>query len=110
MVFAVTEEVKRYDGLAFAGEPPSVIFQAAQKEGYERWIAKVRQRYRIGRSGDAGFRGIERLYRAEVNGLPARRFKVAFNLFAAWLLPVAMLYICGTVIDWIRGGDREKAS
>ena len=32
MVFAVTEEVRRYDGLAFAGESPRKIFDSARSQ------------------------------------------------------------------------------
>ena len=40
MVFSVTEEVRRYDGMAFAGESPRKIFESARSQGYTNWIKR----------------------------------------------------------------------
>ncbi len=48
MVFSITEEVKRYEGMAFAGESPAEIFAAAGSQGYAAWIATLRTKSRIG--------------------------------------------------------------
>ena len=46
MVFSVTEEVRRFDGMAFAGESPRNIFEIARSQGYAAWIAAISSRYR----------------------------------------------------------------
>jgi hypothetical protein len=107
MIFAVTEEAKRYDGLAFAGEPPSRVFESARREGFSVWIAQVRKKYKISRSGDAGFEAIDRKYRQELSELATNRLLLGIRLFCAWLLPVALLYLAGLVLDWIGRGKRE---
>src|SRR5665647_1773380 len=45
MIFYVTEEVKRFDGMAFAGESPRKIFASARLHGYSTWIAQIRSKY-----------------------------------------------------------------
>ena len=70
MVFSVTEEVRRYDGMAFAGESPRKIFENARREGYDSWIAATRIRYRIGPEGNAGFDRIGKNYHEALSGLP----------------------------------------
>ena len=72
MVFSVTEEVHRYDGMAFAGESPRKIFDIARSQGYYPWIAQLRSTYRIGPEGNAGFDRIEKEYREAISDLPVK--------------------------------------
>jgi len=104
MVFAVTEEVRRYDGLAFVGDSPEKIFEAARTQGYAPWIARVRKAYRIGREGDDGFARIERDYRQAIETLATQRLKLAGWLCVAWVVPMGLLYAAGSLIGWIRQG------
>lgn len=109
MVFAVTEEVRRYDGMAFAGESPREIFETARSQGYAKWIEAIRSRYRIGPGGDRGFDRIDTEYREAVSGLPLKRTIGLFVCAVAWLLPMAVLYAFGFVVDWIkRGGSASQ--
>jgi len=105
MVFAVTEEVRRYDGLAFVGDSPEKIFETARAQGYGPWIAHVRTAYRIGKEGDAGFGRIEREYRQAMETLTTKRLKLLGWLCAAWVVPMALLYALGGLIGWIRQGE-----
>ncbi len=104
MVFAVTEEVRRYDGLAFVGESPENIFETARVQGYGRWIARVRKAYRIGREGDAGFGRIEKDYRQAMDTLMSKRLRLSGWLFAAWAVPMGLLYAMGMAVGWIKQG------
>jgi len=107
MVFSVTEEVKRYDGMAFAGESPRKIYEIARSQGYHAWITAIRSRYHIGPEGNTGFERIDQEYRAALSDLPMKR---AFGLLfcaAFWLVPMAVLYSIGFVIDWIERGANE---
>lgn len=104
MVFSITEEVKRFEGMAFAGESPVKIFEAAGSQGYARWIAGLRTSYRIGPEGDAGFNRIEKEYRDAINALPKKRILCVIICFIAWVVPMSLLYAAGLVIDWIRKG------
>ena len=104
MVFAVTEEVRRYDGLAFVGDSPEKIFEIARAQGYAPWIARVRKAYRIGKEGDDGFARIERGYRQAVDTLATQRLKLAGWLCVAWVVPMGLLYAAGSLIGWIRQG------
>lgn len=104
MVFAVTEEVRRYDGLAFVGDSPEKIFEAARSQGYAPWIARIRKAYRIGREGDNGFGRIERDYRQAVGTLTVKRLKLLVWLLVAWVVPMGLLYGTGGLIGWIRQG------
>jgi len=106
MVFSVTEEVRRYDGMAFAGESPRKVFEAARSMGYAAWITSIRAKYRIGPEGDAGFGRIEKKYRDEAGRLPAWRIVGVIIAIVAWVVPLSLLYACGFVIDWIRRGGR----
>lgn len=106
MVLSVTEEVKRYDGMAFAGEAPRTTFERARSEGYAAWVAEVRAKYRIGSEGNAGFDTIDRRYREALSDLPVKRTIGIFLCVAAWLVPMALLYAMGFVIDWIKRGAR----
>lgn len=106
MVFSVTEEVRRYDGMAFAGESPRKIFKIARSQGYATWIASVRSTYRIGPEGNEGFDSIERVYREAISDLPAKRYLGLMICFVAWLLPMSALYAIGLVVDWIKRGAR----
>jgi hypothetical protein len=105
MVFAVTEEVRRYDGLAFVGDSPEKIFETARAQGYGPWIAHVRKAYRIGREGDAGFGRIEREYRQAMETLALRRLKLSGWLCVAWVVPMGVLYAMGGLVGWIRQGE-----
>lgn len=104
MVFAVTDEVRRYDGLAFVGDSPEKIFETARTQGYGPWIAHVRKAYRIGREGDGGFNRIEREYRQAMETLTTRRLKLSGWLFVAWAVPMGGLYAMGSLVGWIRQG------
>ncbi|MDD2900222.1 MAG: hypothetical protein PHI31_16115 [Desulfuromonadaceae bacterium] len=106
MVFSVTEEVRRYDGMAFAGESPRKIFEVARSKGYSNWIEQVRSNYRIGSEGDTGFNKIERNYREAVSNLPIKRTVGILICLVAWLMPMAVFYIFGFVVDWIKSGVR----
>src|SRR5689334_4813291 len=46
MVFAVTEEVRKYEGLVFAGDSPEKIFETARSQGYSVWITGLRRKCR----------------------------------------------------------------
>jgi hypothetical protein len=104
MVFAVTEEVRRYDGLAFVGESPEKIFEAARTQGYAPWIAGIRKAYRIGPEGDDGFGRIERDYRHAVETLTTKRLKLSGWLSVAWVVPMGLFYAVGGLIGWIKQG------
>lgn len=104
MVFSVTEEARRYDGMAFAGESPRKIFESARSQGYARWIEAVRSRYRIGPEGNSGFDRIDREYRDAVDDLPVKRTVGLIVCALAWLLPMAALYAIGFVVEWIKRG------
>src|SRR6185369_12161558 len=106
MVFSVTEEVRRFDGMAFAGESPRKIFEIARSQGYAAWIAQLRSRYHIGPEGNAGFDRIGNEYREAVSGLPAKRTLGIVVCIVAWLLPMAVLYAMGFVVEWIKRGGR----
>jgi hypothetical protein len=104
MVFAVTEEVRRYDGLAFVGDSPEKIFEAARARGYAPWIARIRKAYSIGKEGDDGFGRIERDYRQALETLTTKRLKLTGWLCVAWVVPMGLLYAAGGLINWIKQG------
>jgi len=104
MVFAVTEEVRRYEGLAFAGESPRKIFDVARSLGYTTWIAQVRSKYHIGKEGNAGFDRIETNYREVLSELPRKRMFGVLLCAIAWVAPMSFMYASGLVIDWIKRG------
>ncbi|MEI7817596.1 MAG: hypothetical protein WCI45_10450 [Desulfuromonadales bacterium] len=106
MVFAVTEEVRRYDGMAFAGESPQKIYETARSDGYPQWILATRKKYRIGTEGNAGFERIERNYHGDVSKLPFQQTIVVLIGVIAWVVPMALFYAFGSVIDWIKRGGR----
>ena len=106
MVFSITEEVRRYDGMAFAGESPRKIFEVACSKGYSDWIAQVRSKYHIGFEGNSGFDKIEKNYREKVSDLPVKRTIGILICLVAWLMPMAMFYIFAFVVDWIKRGVR----
>lgn len=103
MVFAITEEVRRYDGMAFAGESPRKVFAIARSQGFSDWIRSTRSRYRIGPEGNAGFDRIEKEYRENLSDLPVKQTFGLLLCAVAWILPMAALYAVGFVVDWIRG-------
>jgi len=104
MVFAVTEEVRRYDGMAFAGESPRKIFEIARSQGYSDWIAQLRIKYQIGPEGNDGFAKVEKNYREAISDLPVKRAIGVLLCLVAWLVPMAALYGAGFVVDWIKRG------
>jgi hypothetical protein len=106
MVHAVTEEVRRYDGMAFAGESPDAIFRRARSYGFPDWIKQLRFRYRIGLEGDPGFNRIEREYREALESISTKQVLAALLGFVAWAVPMAVLYALGFVVDWIKRGAR----
>lgn len=103
MVFSVTEEVRRYDGMAFAGESPRTIFDIARSQGFSDWIRATRSKYRIGPEGNAGFNRIATEYREALSDLPVKQSFGVLICAVAWILPMAVLYVVGFAIDWIRG-------
>jgi len=106
MIFSVTEEVKRYDGMAFAGESPRKIYEAARTQGYAAWISEVRSKYRIGSEGNTGFDRIEKNYREALSYLPMKQISGIFICIIVWCGPMALLYAIGFVVDWIKRGVR----
>ena len=104
MVFAVTEEVRNYEGLVFAGDSPDKIFETARTQGYSAWIAGLRKRSRIGAEGNAAFDRIGRDYRRDVENLTRNRLKLAAWLYMAWFGPMVALYAMGCAVDWINRG------
>lgn len=106
MVYSVTEEVKRYDGMAFAGESPRRIFESARSRGYAAWIASVRSRYQIGPDGNAGFDRVNIEYRYAISALPKKRNLGVMICFVAWLIPMSAFYAIGSGVDWIKRGVR----
>lgn len=106
MVFAVTEEVRRYNGLAFVAESPSGVFEAARREGFDRWIAKVRRKHRIGADADRDFARIREKYLRDLDSLGDRQSALLLLLALAWAGPMAALYAAVRVMDWIVGGGR----
>ncbi|MFZ4855319.1 MAG: hypothetical protein ACOYL3_02885 [Desulfuromonadaceae bacterium] len=105
MVFSITEEVKRYEGMAFAGESPVKIYEVAGSQGYAAWIAKLRIKYRIGQEGNAGFKRVDQEYRDALSNLPAQRFLGVIICLIAWIIPMTLLYAGGLVVDWIRRSE-----
>jgi hypothetical protein len=106
MVFSVTEEVKRYDGMAFAGESPRRIFEIASSQGYATWIASVRSKYQIGPDGNEGFDRVDKEYRDAISGLPIKRNLGVMICFVAWLIPMSAFYAIGSGVDWIKRSVR----
>jgi hypothetical protein len=106
MVFAVTEEVRRFDGMAFAGESPDTIFRVARSEGYSDWVRKMRARYRIGIEGDTGFNRIEKEYRESASSLTTKQVLAVLISGIAWIVPMVVLYAIGFTVDWIKRGVR----
>jgi hypothetical protein len=104
MVFAVTEEVRRYDGLVFAGESPRKIYDIARSQGYAAWIAQIRSKYRIGKEGNAGFDTVEKGYQKELSALPRKRLFGLLLCVIAWVGPMSFMYLSGLLIDWIKRG------
>ena len=107
MVFAVTEEVRRYDRMAFAGESPRNVFEIARSQGYTAWITLIRSKYQIGPEGNEGFDRIEKSYREAISDLPVKQTIGVFICLVAWLVPMGALYAAGFVVDWIRRGTRS---
>lgn len=106
MVVGVIEEVHRYDGMAFAGESPRKIFESARAQGYSAWIKQVRSTYRIGAEGNPGFDRIEKNYQEQLSDLPVKQSVGILICLVAWIVPMALLYAMGFVVDWIKRGAR----
>lgn len=106
MVFSVTEEVRRYDGMAFAGESTRKIFEAARSQGYADWISATRAKFKIGPEGNAGFEKIEKNYRDAAQDLPTKRIIGILICLVAWLVPMAAFYAIGFGVEWIKRGLR----
>jgi hypothetical protein len=104
MVYSVTEELKRYDGMAFAGESPQMIFDSTRSQGYANWIAQVRTRYHIGNEGNAAFDRIESNYREAIADLPVKQKVGVLICIVVWLMPMGVLYAFGFIVDWIKRG------
>lgn len=107
MVFSITEEVKRYDGMAFAGESPRKVYEIARSQGYHAWITAIRSRYHISPEGNTGFEKIDQEYREALSDLPVKRTVGLLFCALFWLVPMAVLYSIGLVIDWINRGGNE---
>jgi len=106
MVFSVTEEVKRFSGLAFAGESPRKTFETARSQGVGSWISSTRAKYYIGHEGDPGFAKIENTYRTAIIDLPTKQTVGILICALIWLVPMALFYAVGFVVDWIKRGVR----
>jgi hypothetical protein len=106
MVQSVTDEVRRFDGMAFAGESPQAVFDRARSMGYDTWVSSLRSRYRIGLEGDAGFNRIGQEYRESITSLPTKHFVAVLICSVAWIVPMAVLYAVGFTVDWIKRGVR----
>ena len=106
LVSAVTEEVGKYDGLAFVAESPSGIYEAARREGFDTWIAEVRGKHRVGPDADRDFARIRERYLRDLESLPYRQSALLFLLGLAWAGPMAALYAAVRVMEWIVGGVR----
>jgi len=106
MVLAVMEEVRRYDGMAFAGDSPREVYLAARSAGYEAWITAVRSRYRIGSEGNAGFDSIRKNYQESVSSLPVKRAIGVVLCMIAWALPMSVLYVIGLLSERLKRGVR----
>jgi hypothetical protein len=104
MVFSVTEEVRRFDGMAFAGESPRKIFEVARSKGYSDWIKLVRSNYRIGNEGNPGFDKIETNYREAVSDLPVKQAIGVLICFVIWVMPMGVLYAIGFTFERIKRG------
>lgn len=104
MVFSVMEEVRRYDGMAFAGDSPEKIFEIARKQGYAAWITATKARYRIKPPYDEGFDIIDKNFKEALSDLPMKRIVGLIICMIVWLVPMAVFYAFGFVIDWIRSG------
>lgn len=106
LVFAVTEEVRKYDGLAFIVESPSGIYEAARRARFDRWIAEVRQKYRIGANADPVFAQMWEKYQRDLSSLGDRQLKLLVMLALAWTVPMAVLFAAVQVMEWITRGRR----
>ena len=104
MVFSVTEEVKRFDGMAFAGESPRKVFETARSQGYNKWVAQIRAKYHIGSEGNAGFSRVENVYRDAIADLPFQQLLGLLICIVAWLIPMSAFYAIGSGVDWIKRG------
>lgn len=102
MVFAVTEEVRKYDGLAFVAESPAGIYQTARSEGFDNWIAGVRKKHRIGADADLDFMRLREKYRQDLGSLGHRQLKLLALLVLAWAGPMATVYAAVRVMEWIQ--------
>jgi len=103
----VTEEVRRYDGLAFVAESPDGIYEAARREGFDKWIAQVRKKHRVGADADPDFARIREKYHRDLRSLADRQLKLLVLLALAWAGPMAALYGAVRVMEWINRGKRE---
>lgn len=101
-VMSAMEEVKRYDGMAFADETPKKIYEVSRSLGYDKWIGYVRSEYHIGPEGNAGFNWVDKVYRDALSDLPAKRKLGVMISIVAWLIPMSALYAMGLVVDWIK--------
>ncbi len=108
MVFDVTEELRRYDGMAFAGESPRNIFMAARSKGYESWIAEQRGKYRVGPQGNQRFDKLWNAYQEDLSSLSFKQILGIFFCAVAWGVPMGVLYFIGRVIEWIQRGIRGE--
>lgn len=107
MVFSVTEEVRRYDGMAYVGESPRKIFEIARSQGYSAWIAAIRSKHRIGPEGNAGFEKIDKKYREAISSLPVKQSLGILLCIIIWLVPMGVFYAIGYIVDWIKRGTLE---
>jgi hypothetical protein len=92
--------------MAFAGESPRKIFEVARSKGYSNWIGLLRSDYHIGFEGNTGFEKIERKYQEAVSDLPIKRTIGILICLAAWLMPMAVFYVFGFIVDWVKRGVR----
>ena len=106
LVFAVTEEVRKYDGLAFVAESPRGIYAAARRKGLDHLIAEVRKKHRIGSEADPVFARMREKYVSDLRSLGDRQLKLLILLAIAWAGPMAALFAAVRVMEWINRGRR----
>lgn len=110
LVFAVIEEVRKYDGLAFVAESPSGIYAAARRKGLDHWVAEMRKKHRIGTEADPAFARMREKYQGDLGSLGERQLKLLVLLALAWAGPLAALFAAVRVMEWInRGKDNHQA-
>ena len=108
MVLEVMDEVKRYDGMAFAGESPQQVMVSVHAQGYEKWIGATRIKFHIGHEGDAGFAKTDKDYRKAISDLPVKRVIGILICVVVWSIPMGLLYAVGFAVEWVLHGTKSQ--